>query len=400
MNYSFRNLHVNVSLNLAPISLVAEAFPHSDLEGYLGQLSAELTELRLTVIEYSLGPKANLLKKKWMMAVQQQLVAMSDQLNHYLFRKRKIWATSPYAYDIRSSYISGIAMIEDLLEELATRFGHYYSPTVKITDFRLRNVLPELRHLASKLKLSIEQAGISSELAAIVNTGLSNVLNISVLTVASERYLRELVAEFEALELLDDMIIEQLLIKMDFNLPSFLLKKVDDLERALEDIHGLHDQVEKIIQQKQELRNIRQGNGVTLLAGHASYRDEMGDYLNKKRKHLEELMDVRRSALKDKAEMEDIFRMKTELPVEQMALLVRMMQAKGVIVKKEIGEVFNFFARYFYTDRALFISARNMLKKSTEVHFSTALKLWQLLESCMDWLDELFSVRNYQRNLK
>lgn len=115
--------------------------------------------------------------------------------------------------------------------------------------------------------------------------------------------------------------------------------------------------------------------------------------------YLEKLLNHRRQAMQDKMDAEKTLRLLLDMTVPQFALFIRVLKETQVILKTGITEVCTFFAMHFYTDKSLFISSSNLLKRSTDVEFATVLKLWDMLTDMQNWLDEKFSVRNYKRSL-
>ena len=107
-------------------------------------------------------------------------------------------------------------------------------------------------------------------------------------------------------------------------------------------------------------------------------------------------MNLRRVAINDKTEAEKSFRMKMNLSVPQLALFFRIQIESGLLAKESLTEVFNFFAHHFYTERTQFISASNLLVRSTNAEFANALKVKDALDSMIRWLDEHYHVNNYQ----
>lgn len=348
---------------------------------------------------YLLGTADDLQKQIWLKAQQQQLVMLSNQVNQYLFRDQRLWANHPQAMQIKLQYGRSLACFEELLSFAEQQFPAYYDPNVKITDFRLRNVLPGLRHLVAELKIYLERKEIAPKLCSIIIKGMNSISVPGKLSDAGAKYLMHLIHEIEKLTELNQTNLVELLIRLDFNQPEFYLYQANAMTGRLQQIDGLHEELEYVLQQKEDLRDREVGIPFSLYPQQAPLKQELQQYYTEKAAYLEELLELRRTAMQDRYDSEHAFRILLGMSVPQFALFIRVLKERRIILKEGITEVFTFFSRHFYTDKAAFISAQNLLKRSTDVEFSTVLKLWDTLDGMMNWLDDKFHVRNYQRSV-
>lgn len=398
MNFNSLKLLAWVTQSLAPSELLKNELTSADFDNWKVLLKTECAEWRLAMSIFLLGTQDELNKQKWLKAQQQQLIMLSNQINQYLFREQKLWTNHPQVVQIKLHYVQALACFEELLSFSEQQFPTYYDSTLKITDFRLRNVLPGLRHLASNLKIFFEDKAIDPKLCSLIIKGMNGLLVAGRLSDAGARYFMNFIHEIESLQDLNQSTLIELLIKLDFNQPEFYLYQTNAVTGTLQQIDGLHEELEYILQQKENLRSVKIAIAYSLYPQHTSLRLELHQYYTEKAAYLEELLLLRRTAMQDRYDSERAFRILLGISVPQFALFVRMLKERQIILKEGITEVFTFFSRHFYTDKALFISSHNLLKRSTDVEFATVLKLWDMLESMMNWLDEKFHVRNYKRS--
>lgn len=108
------------------------------------------------------------------------------------------------------------------------------------------------------------------------------------------------------------------------------------------------------------------------------------------------MLKLRRVILQDDMLAKSMTRLKVNMPVAQFGLFIRVQIEKGLLLKENIGELFNFFAAHFYTPQTMFISPESLRKKSTDVEFSTAQKLKAHLIAMLNWLNENYNLSNYK----
>lgn len=396
MIFSFHSLQVFFTQSVAPVSLLDRAFSEDDFNRWKKFLANEGQNFILALkdkmpdfVGYTHHPLA-------LGSAQKQWVMLSDEINFYLFRQKKIWSTHVNADMIKIHYLYSLSFIDQLLGYWRVNFPEYYDRDVKLTDFCLKNKLPQLRHQVSSLQEILKGAGINKELADIVLTGLYNLLRSKMLSESNSQYITGLLSEIKTSKSLDENSLILILTKCNFNQPELYLYKVTRLGEKLIDINGLHEQVEFILQLKKEINEVKVKRGMSLHTRQDSLKKDLTGYFTEQISYLEEVLILRRAALLDKYESEKAFRLLVRLSVPQLALFFRVLMETGLLAKQDIREVFNFVAQHFYTEKTSFISSQNMLIKSSNVEFSSAIKIYDMLKTMIQWLDEKFNVKDFQ----
>ncbi|TCC98825.1 hypothetical protein [Pedobacter hiemivivus] len=397
MNSTLLNLHAFIS-QLTPRTLTLKELQKTDFDKWKSFLEQESGQLKSEMIFNLLGAASLQEKQAWLAALQDQLVLFSNQFNQYLFRDRRKWESHPDSVLIRINYLNSLSCMENLLDFINSEFARYQNSQSRVSDFRLHKVIPELRQQVRELKTDLSVSAVSQTLARMVITGLSNLLKKD-LSSYGISYISGFCSQCHKITSMNDDQLCTLMISMDFNQPDFYLAKIEQTDRHLYEINGLHEQVEFILNQKEKLLRKQIISKYRLHPNLPSIWDDLRQYYNEKEQALEAMLALRRAALKDQRSSEESFRVLSLLTVPQLALFFRIQLEKGILIKEHIHDVFNFVAMHFYTEKTLFISSGSLQRKSTDVDFPTALKLWDTLSGMMEWLDEHFSVRNYQRSL-
>lgn len=397
MNSSFLNLHAFIT-QLTPRTLTLKELQQTDFDKWKSFLEEESSQVKFKMIVNLLGPAPVKEKQEWLGALEGQLILFSNLFNRYLFRERRKWEFLPSAAKIRSHYLYSLSCIEDLLEFITADFECYQNRQSRISNFRLPNVIPDLRQKVYSLQANLTLAGVSTDLIKMTVDGLGNLLKKD-LSIYGISYINTFFINCSKISQINDELLEELMVGMDFNQPDFYLHKISGNDERLYEINGLHEQVEFILTQKEKLARKQLLSGYKLHPNLPSLWHDLREYYNEKEQALEAMLAIRRAALEDQRSSANSFRILSLLTVPQLALFFRIQLEKGILIKEHIHDVFSFVAMHFYTEKTLFISSGSLQRKSTDVDFPTALKLWDTLSEMMEWLDEHFSVRNYQRSL-
>ena len=400
MTASFHSLLLFVTHSVCPVFLINKSLSDQDFQSWKEFLNKEGVSMRFKMYKMMLSQVSDAEKREYMSGLQQQLVTMSNLINQYLFRERKVWAHHPDADLIRIGYVFSLSFFQEYLEFMSASFGDYYDLEVKVTDYERRNVLPELRNQLFHLKGILSDRGIDEKLIGIVMRGMAGYVNHVPVSLRTVSYVSEVVGRISEVPDVDDEVLVALLIKLNFNPPEFYLYLTREDLSVSDELNGLHEELEAVLERREGARQIEVLVGRSLLPAEQGVRDEVSAFLMERAVYLEELLAVRRMAIADQLEADKAFRVLAKLSVPQLALFFRVQMEVGVLAKEKLSKVFNFVANHFYTEKTRFISAQMLLKRSTDVEFATVLRLWEILGEMMDWLDAQFSVRNYQKSLR
>jgi hypothetical protein len=195
MNYIFPKLLVWVDQTIVPAALISRELFSADFESWKKMVKAENDELRLQIITFLSGTADDSTKKRFLKAQQNQLIMMSDQVNKYMFRDYRQWASSAHSLAIKNHYQMVLSGFEELLAFTAIRFPEYHNSNVKLTDFHLKKVLPDLRHQISRFKSMLNNHSVDPELYDLVIRCLNSLTAPGKISHNVINYIRHLITE-------------------------------------------------------------------------------------------------------------------------------------------------------------------------------------------------------------
>ena len=324
-----------------------------------------------------------------------QLVNISDKIHSYVYHGKPDWKTKVSKAKIRSFYLCLLCCLEKILEEVKKVSPSMYME-VPITHYSLPEVKIELKIKFFEFSNHLDTDAIDNKLRNLVKRAILLIINKKEITPANVTYCHQIMSETIFLGELDINSMLFLLIKNGFNIPEFYLYYISHLKQSLDNLGGLHEQLEMLIIEKDKLNGIPGNENLRILKGIAPIKEQLYAYLDEKQKHTTQILELRRLALQDDPLVKSAKRLKINLPVAQLALFIRLQLEKGFFEKENIGGLFNFFAEHFYTSKTKFISGDSLRKKSTEVEFSTAQKLKSQLIAMLNWLNENHNLSNYK----
>lgn len=378
-----------VEENIHPQHLTSPLLPKADFPSLQSDLIVIVKKFRKILF------KELIFSKKQSASSMRQLVAISNTVHHYLYRLAPAWNQGEQAPHIRTFYICALNLLETLLEELGKLAPMAYKE-IPVTQYRLPNLVMELKGKYRCFVLHLCQADIDRELKDLLLAGVEQLIRKKEISLLNADYCRQLMEVINGTSMLNTATLKNLLCLNGFNLPAFFFYCINGFKELLENIPGLHEQLDMLMNEQDKLSSLAQGNKIKMLPGVAPITVQLRGFLSEKKRHISQMLKLRRMIIQDDQKAKSMARLRINMPVAQFGLFIRVQIEKGLLLKENIGELFNFFALHFYTPQTLFISPENLRKKSTDAEFSTAQKLKTQLIGMLNWLNEHYNLSNYK----
>ncbi len=333
-------------------------------------------------------------KGKDVLALAEGIIDLSNQINHYLTRYRKLWRANRSWPEIKSHYITTCQEFEDLLNLLYKRFPTVCSKS-GYTDFIIGHVKQKIKNLLNEAMRKLTGEKIDHESAAIFEKGIRNLVNQDNFRRKDDNYLCRLMNLVLKTDFSNTDNFFDFLIINDFNLPEFFLFCVEKWSNKLMDQDGLLDQQRLILDIKTALFDLSIKRGMKSPWSKNRLYNELNEFLSERYSIIKERIINARESLGNEQLNSKRKKVLINFSVAQFGLFIRLQIEKGILANEHIGELFAFFARNFYTPNTEFISAESLQKKSTDVEHATARKLKALLISMLNWLNTNYNLSNY-----
>jgi hypothetical protein len=188
----------------------------------------------------------------------------------------------------------------------------------------------------------------------------------------------------------------EILISFDFNKPAFYVYIVGCWQQMLERMEGMHEQVERLLLEKDVLNGHVLVSGARAFPNHPSLKHDLLLYCREKKEYLQELIALRKMAAQDELDMSEATRILSGFTVAQISLFLKLQVEKGLLVPDSLAGLYRFVSRHFYTSKATMISEKSLKREYEDVKFSTAYKMYLVLLEFIEWLDELFQVKSFK----
>jgi hypothetical protein len=339
--------------------------------------------------------KQLIFSKREAMASMRQLVKVSDNVHYYLYRLAPAWNQSISATKIRSFYLYTINIIQNLLEDLGRLVPKLYQQ-IHVSQYNLPKVMMELKGRYKLFVLQLDVLAVDENLRVLVKRGIYQLIFKKEISLLNAEYCHQLMVAIGGGVIPDTGTFKALLCLNGFNLPAFYLYCINDYKNTLDNISSLHDQLGMVMTEQDKLNSLPVDRKAKMLLDVAPIDEQLKGFLSEKKKYIKQMLKLRRIILQDDQLAKSMTRLKINMPVAQFGLFIRVQIEKGLLLKENIGELFNFFATHFYTPQTMFISPESLRKKSTDVEFSTAQKLKAHLIAMLNWLNENYNLSNYK----
>lgn len=375
--------------NIHPKKLINSALTTADIMYLKEGFAKELKAFRKIVFNQLIFCKKETFNN------MKQLVSISDVIYHYRCHLTPTWKHNKLAVQIKLIYTSMLNSIETQLEDLA-RLAPKIHRKIPVTQYSLPNLIMELKGQYKVFVIHLQKIAVHEDLKTVIQKGLFQLIHKKEINLLNADSCRHLMSVIMKAENLDTKSTKDLLLLNGVNLPEFYYYCISEYREMLDNIPGLHEQLLMLMTEQDKLKSLSRIIKYNMLPGVASIGEQLEGFLSEKKYHISEMLKLRRITLQDDLLAKSMTRLQINMPVSQFALFIRMQVEKGLLLKENIGELFNFFATHFYTQQTMFISAESLRKKSTEVEFSTAQKLKAHLISMLNWLNENYNLSNYK----
>jgi len=375
--------------NIPPEKLTNLELTNVDFKDLKESFSAEVKSFRKTVFKQLIFYKKGAFKNI------KQLVLISNTVHYYLYRMAPVWRKNSSAALIRSLYVDTLNSLETQLEDIA-RLAPKIHKKIPVTRYTLPQLMMALKEQFRVFSNHLDNMAVNDSLKAILHKGLFQLVHKREINLLNADYCRHLMNVITSIENLNTQSMRTLLLLNGFNLPEFFYYCISEYRDTLDNIPGLHEQLTMLMTEQDKLKNLPRFNKIDMLPEVASIDEQLLGFLSEKKHHISEMLKLRRVILQDEMLAKSMTRLKINMPVAQFGLFIRVQIEKGILLKENIGELFNFFATHFYTPQTMFISSESLRKKSTDVEFSTAQKLKAHLITMLNWLNENYNLSNYK----
>jgi hypothetical protein len=395
VNAFFRRMHRFVFTSIAPEVLGQLQLDVADFERWNRFLLQAVQELKPMMAENLIGVSASVDKLVWMQSIQLHLTELSDQVNGYLFRKRKLWNENNLHPQIRLNYLKTLTCFQDLLEYAAKHYPACYDQSIRMTRFKMLTIRPEFRVQITMLNDFLLKSGIEDELRLLIVHAARSAKRSATFSDADLVYFQRMFREILKHEGLTQQELVELLIGFDFNKREFYVYMMRQWKKLLEGAGGLHEQLELMVHKHVEFGD-KLVPGIRAQSNRPSLIADLLVYCRRHKEYLHELIELRKMLKQDEFKMEGAFRILSGFSVPQIALFFKLQVEKGFIMPKSLASLYRFIAGNFYTEKALMISEHSLKREYEDVKFKTAYKMYLALLEFIEWLDEHFQVKSYR----
>lgn len=330
------------------------------------EIDNEITRIKKSFSEQMFNLKNDKQVERYVQRHQSCLIRLCDniiqQISPESFRKKNTIAKITSTQDLRNLLYN---QLEHVLSYIERYFGKYFNLNEAIPNsYRIIGQL-EFREKLQEYDLP-ENCKLLDIARHPVDDFISQNKNISFRRLI---YLKELLKELESKcsgckECRNDCKLSCSLIYLNFNSFGFFSHLTSIVKEEIEKETELTKRIEKLSFHQKKLNQAQLKPNFAYKPKQESIRDKVGNWIYEEIVHLEKIYQLTLKFPNEQIrELDDEFKLITDLSVPHVAYFVRILVETGVIRNKNQKEVITFFAKHFKTKKAEKISVSSLHNK-------------------------------------
>lgn len=302
---------------------------------------------------------------------------------------------------LRQALVSISSSLDELLGFVENRFHEYLSLDERVPAAYLAQVKREMLDRLDLLRQELFVRVDNRALTDMVSQSLHYFIYDSEKRPISFRevfYKKDLLAGLEKISQQEDQqtlhrAVVELLVYLNFNTRSFMNYYTQKLAQKINAYGAVHEKMTELLLAYKEFNQMHRKPAVKLNPHHADLKKVLGNWFAQEITYLEKkhqwdvlpLQNQQQQAPKIKTEP---FKIMCFLSVDQVALVLRAMDATRVVKAKSLNTVIQTIAPYLSTPRREDISQESMRNKSYAFEEGDKAVVIRMLEGMVNWIKE------------
>jgi hypothetical protein len=294
----------------------------------------------------------------------------------------------------RHNYIKILEIIDELLDGLLL-YNKKLIEILPLTKYSLQNTKLKLRQRINFLKVASNLKDVNYELISVLQVSMIELLRKKNIFREEFSYINSLLIKLSKIPEFTTESLEWLLLERGFNSNVFLEYYIKKSNQQTIDYSSLHKQIESVIRFQEQLHCLVPLETCRLNPKVPSIINQLLVFFKDKKESLNQLLELKRSEILDSKLLESNEKVLINMPVAQFGLLIKLLMELNLLPRENVSKTFSFFAKYFKTPSANFISSDSLQKKSSSVEFSTAKKMKSYLIEMVNWINKNYNTSSY-----
>jgi hypothetical protein len=294
----------------------------------------------------------------------------------------------------RGNYIKILESIDELVNGLLL-YNKKLIETLPLTKYSLQNTKLKLKQRINFLKVAPNLKDVNYELISVLQVSMIELLRKKNILREELSYINSLLIKLSKFPEFTTESLEWLLLERGFNSNMFLEYYIKKSNQQTLDDSSLHKQIESVLKFQEQLHCLVPLETYRMYPKVPSIINQLLVFFKDKKESLNQLLDLRRSEILDSKLLESNEKVLINMPVAQFGLLIKLLMELNLLPRENVSKTFSFFAKYFKTPSANFISSESLQKKSSAVEFSTAKKMKSYLIEMVNLINKNYNTSSY-----
>lgn len=395
LKYELEELESIISDSLPEARESNHPFSGDESEGLKKRLGEEVERIKKKFVHevFAFGDERHL--ERYIQFHQQELIRITDELSN---RNKEFTLTdrsgiSHFVELVHNAYHSA----EELLVFIEQHFTKYFDQDTKAPESYITlagsDVVKSLASLRDRLrKLDADPNLVELALAPVKNfieniPGNQITYRKIIYVKEVQKELRRLISSGKKENELDEEL-RLVLMYLNYNSIKYFRYYTNHISSLLGDIDSSSARIErlsyilKIINQSQVKPGVGYNHTMRAL------KEQVSDWVSEEIFYLEKIYQLNMKHSQANEAMDEDFKLRTEMPVAQLAYLLRIFVEIRIIHNQNVSELIRFFSRFFLTKRLESISYESFRVRYYNTEDSTKRNIRSMLLSMVDYINK------------
>lgn len=367
-----------------------------DYEEIKRHLADEVERIKKRFVHevFAFGDERHL--ERYIQLHQQELIRIADELSTRT-KASYMPAETPEEPQVLALLQYAYHLGEDLLLFIERHFTKYFDQDTKAPESYIAlaggDVVKSLHPLREQLqKLNADEALVELVLAPVNN--LIESIPGSRITYRKFIYVKEIQKELRRTistgrmgdDLNEDL--RLLLLYLNYNSIKYFRYYTNHIGGLLNDTDPSPDRIERLSYILKMINQSQVKPGVGYNRTMRTLKEQISDWLSEEIAYLERIHQLNAKNSRIDTAMSETFKLRTEMPVAQLAYLLRIFVETKIVHNQNVSELIRFFSRFFLTKRLENISYESFRVRYYNVEDSTKRNVRNILLSMVDYINK------------
>lgn len=307
-------------------------------------LAEQVAAIQERMVQYVHETSSIKKARKYVQDHRQDLLTYASQVLQYLDEEQPQVYTLSDAYTLPDIFRLIFLSLEELIDYLEQQFAQYLDDAAPLPYHHQVAYASRLVEQLQALQSTLHDSPISFELIALLEEAFGHIAQLPTrkATYAQLSYYRRLLQAIAEQEILTDESVNAALFRINFNSPAFVAWFIAQVQDKLESHTTAEEHLRTLYHYHKFSKQLPMDSTVSYLPQQATVREQVVTWIDEEMAYLQEVGEV-----PEPSKGKSIPRIKTNLSVPELSLLIRTLFEVEVLPDQVKANVYRHFSQIF-----------------------------------------------------